>query len=94
MLDGGDIHLHLDEDGVILYEATLVKLCKRDEVRTPTGYVHVCLGSLEAAAQWIWLKHINNVSSMMLVDETEQYLVFEWPLEDGIRLSLHDHKEQ
>ena len=70
-LFGGDVNLHLDEDGVVVNEATLVELSKGDEARTPTGHIHFCLGSPEAAAQWIWLEHINNVSSLMLVDETK-----------------------
>ena len=71
-----------------------MKICQGDEARTSTGHVHVCLRSQEAAAQWIWLELINNVSSMMLVDETEQYLVCERPRKDGIKLSLHHDKEQ
>ena len=65
-----------------------------DEARAPTGYVHVCLGSLEAGAHWIWLEHVHNISPVMLVDETERYLVCERPLQDGVKLSLHHDKEQ
>ena len=71
VLNGGHVHHGFYEDGVVFNEATLVELSKGDKARTPAGHIHVCLGLLEAAAQWIWLEHINNVSSMMLVDETE-----------------------
>ena len=94
MEDGGGVHYALDKDGVIDNKATCFQFSVGHKLWTSTGNVHIRFWLSECGTHWVWLEGIDNIPASYLVDELEGDLVYEWPLEDVVKLSTHHHKEQ
>ena len=88
------IHDALDKEHIIFGVVLIIKVGEFTELWTAGGYVHVSDGSLETGALWCWFEGLHNVLTVVLVHQDQRDLVVKRPLEQSIKLSLHQDKEE
>ena len=94
MKNSRGVYNTLNKQNIVLSVIVIVQVGKLAELRTARGHVHVRDGSLEAGALWCWFKSLDKVFAMILVHKDQRDFVLKWPLEQSIKLSLHQDKEE
>ena len=84
----------LDEEGIILGVVIIIEIGQLAELWTARGHVHIRDGSLEAGTLWCWFEGLNNVFTVILVYQNQGDLIVKWPLEQSIKFTFHQDKEE
>ena len=88
------VHNTLNEQNVIFGVVFIVEIGQFAELGAARSHVHVRDRSLEAGALWRWFERLDNVLTVVLVYQDQGDFVVKWPLEQGIKLSLHQHEKE
>ena len=88
------VHNTLDEQRIIFGVVDIVEEGQFAELGAAGSHVHVRDGSLEAGALWRRFERLDNVLTVALVYQDQGDFVINWPLEQGIKLSLHKYEEE